>query len=206
MALDSLDVEGLACVRGGRVVFLDVSFALRAGEALAIEGPNGSGKTSLLRVMAGFLAPERGAVRLCAKDGIEIERDERGRFVGWLGHQDGTKAQMTPRETLRFFAKFEGGDADVGDALDMVGLCRAAELPSQFLSAGQKKRLALARLKLSNHPLWLLDEPLAALDTAGRSLVADLIKSHCASGGMALVATHEPLGIDCATLQLCGPA
>lgn len=204
--IDSLSADGLTCVRGGRVVFRDVSISLRAGQTLSVEGANGSGKTSLLRVIAGFIAPERGTVRLTTGDGKEIDGDERGHLIGWLGHKDGAKAQMTPRETLRFFAAYEGGDANVDAALVNVGLTRARDLPSQYLSAGQKKRLALARLISSNRPLWLLDEPLAALDTAGRALVTQMIGQHCASGGMALVATHEPLGLDCETLQLRGAA
>jgi heme exporter protein A len=201
-ALQSLEASALTCIRGGRLVFRDVSFRVGAGEALAIEGANGSGKTSLLRLIAGFLTAQSGTISL-RKDGAQIrDGEERGKFVGWLGHQDGVKPQMTPAETLRFFAGLYDVVADTNAALDSVGLARAAELPCRYLSAGQKKRLALARLKIGARPLWLLDEPLAALDAQGKSLLRDLIERHCASGGIAIAATHEPLGLDCARLQL----
>jgi len=175
---------------------------VRAGDALALEGPNGSGKTSLLRAVAGFLEPRGGTIRLRTNDGATLEGEERARFIGWLGHQDGAKSQMTPLEALAFFARFYGGAARIEDALSRVGLARLRNLPIQYLSAGQKRRLALARLTLAERPLWLLDEPLAALDKAGKALAAELIAQHCKSGGLALVATHEALGIDCGRLTL----
>jgi heme exporter protein A len=198
----SLQAEDITCIRGGRLVFRDVSFRVGAGEALAIEGANGSGKTSLLRMIAGFIAPQSGMVSLSNDGALISDGEERGKFVGWLGHQDGVKLQMTPVETLRFFAGLYGVVADTKAALDSVGLARAAELPCRYLSAGQKKRLALARLRMGARPLWLLDEPLAALDAQGKSLLRDMIERHCASGGMAIAATHEPLGLDCARVQL----
>ncbi len=201
-ALTSLTVEDLACVRGGRLVFRGLDFRAEAGAALAIEGANGAGKTSLLRLLAGLLAPQAGTIALDA-DGTNVtDGEERGKHVGWLGHQDGVKPQLTPAETLRFFAALHGAAADGDDALRLVGLSRARDLPCQYLSAGQKKRLALARLKMSGRPLWLLDEPLAALDAAGKDLLRDMIVAHCASGGIAIAATHEPLGVDCARLVL----
>ncbi len=186
------------------MVFRGLGFRLRAGQALTVEGPNGSGKTSLLRVIAGFLRPEEGAIRLEMKDGQPVAaREERSAFIGWLGHQDGVKAQMTPREILRFHAQLYGvRQPDVGAALNLVALARVADLPVQYLSAGQKKRLALARLKLSDRPLWLLDEPLSALDAAGRALAAGLVRGHCAEGGMAIIATHEPLELETEKLLL----
>lgn len=202
MTLHSLSAENLACIRGNRLVFRDVGFRVEAGQALSLEGPNGAGKSSLLRMIAGFLKPASGAIRLTG-DGADIsDGEERGNFVGWLGHHDAAKPQLTPRETLRFFAELYGASADIGAALEEVGLSRARDLPCQYLSAGQKKRLSLARLKLGNRPLWLLDEPLAALDTAGKSLAAQFIRSHCAAGGIAAIATHETLGIDCSRLAL----
>ncbi len=167
-----------------------------------IEGPNGSGKTSLLRLIAGFLAPAEGKIVLCA-NGVEIsDGEERGKFVGWFGHQDGLKSQLTARENLSFFTQLYSGDSDVDAALRWAGLSRAADFPVQCLSAGQKKRLALARLKLSGRPLWLLDEPFAALDAGGKKLVEDLISAHCTSGGIAVVATHETLSSDASKLSL----
>jgi heme exporter protein A len=196
--LQSVEGENLACVRGGRLVFRDLNFRIARGGILQVEGPNGSGKTSLLRLIAGLLAPAAGAIRLDASSDADARRD----FVGWLGHQDAAKSQLTPRETLAFFARLYRADDHVETALGEVGLGRAADLPCQYLSAGQKRRLALARLKLTCRPLWLLDEPLAALDTQGKSLIADLLRAHMNTGGIAIAATHEPLGLGAARLQL----
>jgi heme exporter protein A len=201
-AVTSLEASSLTCIRGGRLVFRDVGFSVGAGHVLSLEGPNGAGKTSLLRMLAGFLAPATGTIRLRGDGGEVGDNEERGKYIGWLGHHDAAKAQLTPRETLTFFSKLYGVSGASDGALETVGLARAGDLPCQYLSAGQKKRLALARLKLSNRPVWLLDEPLAALDTDGKSLAANLIKSHCASGGIVIAATHEPLGVDGARLQL----
>lgn len=202
MTLRSLLAENLSCIRGGRLVFRDVGFRVEAGQALSLEGPNGAGKSSLLRMIAGFLPPAAGLLLLQNGDAEISDNEERGNFIGWLGHHDAAKPQLTPRETLQFFAALYRITADVNAALDEVGLGKARDLPCQYLSAGQKKRLSLARLKLSNRPLWLLDEPLAALDTAGKSLAAQFISSHCAKGGIAIAATHEALGIDAARLAL----
>ncbi len=197
----SLSVEHLTCIRGAGVLFRDLSFVAAAGQVLAIEGPNGIGKTSLLRMIAGFLRPASGTILIKARESIS-DPEERGKRVGWLGHQDGAKPQLTPAEVLTFFADLYGSAADVTAALAAAGLERCADLPCQYLSAGQKKRLALARLTLCGRPLWLLDEPLAALDAAGKRFAAGLIAAHCASGGIALAATHEALGIDCTRLTL----
>jgi len=192
----------LACIRGNRLVFRALDFALEAGRALAIEGPNGAGKTSLLRVIAGFLAPAAGVVSLQTNAGEIEDGEERGLYCGWIGHHDGIKQQLSVSENLNFYARLYGVSAPRDTALSEVGLARLADLPGQYLSAGQKRRLALARLKLSNRPLWLMDEPLAALDVAGKKLAGEMIAAHCAGGGMVIAATHEPLGIDCAKLVL----
>jgi len=198
----SLTAENLTCLRGGRLVFRNGNLRVEAGQVLSLEGPNGAGKTSLLRMIAGFLAPASGTITI-QTFGTEItEGEERGKFVGWLGHADGAKPQMTPRETLRFFADVYGARNDIDPKLDEVGLTRVRDLHAQYLSAGQKKRLALARLKLCARPVWLLDEPLAALDAAGKVLAANFIREHCASGGIAIAATHEPLGLDAIRTQL----
>ena len=196
-----LTAENLTAIRGGRVLFRDLSFRVEAGRALCVEGANGAGKTSLLRMLAGFLVPASGKIRF----GDGEDGEERGKRVGWLGHQDAVKPQMTVRESLSFFAQLYRSDGNVEDAMEAVGLSRLASLPGQYLSAGQKKRVALARLKLCGRPLWLMDEPLASLDVAGKTIAADLIAAHCASGGVAIVATHETLGIGCDRIQIPPP-
>ena len=174
---------------------------------LALEGPNGAGKTSLLRAIAGFLAPHAGSIRITTKDGKVLDSgEERAPCIGWLGHQDGAKSQMMPEESLRFFSGFYGAATSTAsrtdDALARTDLRRVRDLPIQFLSAGQKRRLALARLLLCARPLWLLDEPFATLDDAGKKLVAELVRAHCRDGGAAIVATHEPLGLGGPELKL----
>jgi heme exporter protein A len=202
MDVRSLIAENLTCIRGGRLIFRDVSLRVDAGQVLALEGANGAGKTSLLRMIAGFLAPASGTITLKTSPAQIDESEERGKHVGWLGHADAVKPQMTPRETLRFFADVYCVPGDIDVALDAVGLTRPRDLPAQYLSAGQKKRLALARLKLCGRPLWLLDEPLAALDADGKALAAQFIRQHCAAGGIAIAATHEQLGIEVIRIQL----
>jgi heme exporter protein A len=198
----ALSGDKLALARGGHLLFRDLSFAVSDGETLSVEGPNGAGKTSLLRLIAGFLEPGAGTLALQTAAGATVsDPEERAKFVGWLGHQDGIKTQLTPAENLSFFARFHGG-GDIAFALNRLGLDRVRDLPVQYLSAGQKKRLAFARLSLINRSLWLLDEPLSSLDAAGRALVAELIAQHCAAGGMVIAATHEPLGVACRHLQL----
>jgi len=194
----SVVVDKLTGIRGQRVLFRDLSFRVEPGQALSLEGANGAGKTSLLRMIAGFLAPAAGTIAL---GGIE-EPEERGRRVGWLGHHDAAKPQLTPREVLTFFAALYRSDAGIVAALAEVGLAALADLPCQYLSAGQKKRLALARLNLSRRPVWLLDEPLAALDADGKGRAAGLVRTHCLAGGIVIAATHEPLGIACERLTL----
>ena len=200
----SLDIEGLACIRGQRVLFRELSFSLAAGRALALQGPNGAGKTSLLRLIAGLLSPAAGTIRLRTDGEAVSDAEERGKFVGWLGHHDAVKPQLCVREQLAFFARLYASGGDLDEAMETFGLKALAELPGQYLSAGQKRRLALARLQLCARPLWLLDEPLAALDTAGKALVAKTVAAHCAAGGTVVAATHETLGVACETLNL-GP-
>jgi heme exporter protein A len=203
-ALASLEVEDLACVRGNRLLFRNLYFTVEPGSARIVEGPNGAGKTSLLRILAGFLTPAAGNIAFRVGSADIADAEERGKFVGWLGHQDGLKPQLTAKENLDFFASLYGCDADVAPVLEWAGLSRAAALPVQYLSAGQKKRLALARLKLSGRPLWLLDEPFAALDVAGKKLVESMLAEHCSSAGSVVIATHEDISIPHSTLALTG--
>lgn len=194
----SLVVRNLALSRGHRLLFRDISFQLDAGHALILEGANGVGKTSLLRVLAGFLRPSAGVVRIGNVD----DSEERGKLIGWWGHSDGIKAQLTTFENLAFWAKLHGAQDDIDLVLDGIGLARVRDLATGYLSAGQKRRLALARLKLCLRPVWLLDEPMSALDAEGRSLAASIMAGHCATGGIIVAATHQPIGIDGASLTL----
>jgi heme exporter protein A len=199
--ITALTAEKLACMRGERRLFDGLSFTVRAGQALAVEGANGAGKTSLLRLLAGFLAPAAGRVVVKDESGEITDAELRGKRIGWLGHHDGLKPQLTAREQLEFYAALYAQRADAG-VLEQVGLARQAELPCRYLSAGQKRRMALARLVVSNRPLWLLDEPFAALDTAGQALVARLMTMHCGAGGIVIAATHDPLGLGNEILRL----
>jgi heme exporter protein A len=199
--ITALTAEKLACMRGERRLFDGLSFTVRAGQALAVEGANGAGKTSLLRLLAGFLAPAAGRVVVKDESGEITDAELRGKRIGWLGHHDGLKPQLTAREQLEFYAALYAQRADAG-VLEQVGLARQAELPCRYLSAGQKRRMALARLVVSNRPLWLLDEPFAALDTAGQALVARLMTMHCGAGGIVIAATHDPLGLGNESLKL----
>jgi heme exporter protein A len=199
--ITSLTAEKLACTRGDKKLFDGLNFRVKAGQALAVEGANGAGKTSLLRMIAGFLAPVAGriVVRIAGQESDDVE--ERGKSVGWLGHQDGLKPQLTVAEQLDFFASLYRAKADRA-LLEQVGLARQADLPCRYLSAGQRRRLALARLLAGRRPLWLLDEPFAALDAGGQSLVAHLMARHCGDGGIIIAATHEPLGLGNESLKL----
>jgi heme exporter protein A len=199
--ISSLTAEKLACARGERKLFEQLSFRVTAGQALAVEGANGAGKTSLLRLLAGFLSPAAGRIVMKIGDAQSDDAEERGKQVGWLGHHDGLKPQLTVREQLAFYAGLYAKPADAA-VLEQVGLTRQADLPCRYLSAGQKRRLALARLLVSQRPLWLLDEPFAALDTAGQQLVAHLRARHCGAGGIIIAATHEPLGLGNESLKL----
>jgi heme exporter protein A len=186
--------EGLACVRGGRSVFRGLDFRARPGRLLEIAGANGAGKSSLLRIVSGLMAPAEGRLTLSA-GGKTVDEAEtpRGGFVCFLTHQDGLKAQMSVRENLAFAAAFAGTGAGVSAALERTGLARMADLPAGYCSAGQKRRAGLARALLSGRPVWLLDEPLAALDAEGRALMRGLIEGHLAEGGTVLAATHDPI-------------
>ncbi|HKQ45163.1 MAG TPA: heme ABC exporter ATP-binding protein CcmA [Rhizomicrobium sp.] len=199
--ISSLTAEKLACARGDKNLFDGLSFRVTAGQALAVEGANGAGKTSLLRMIAGFLAPVSGRIKVKIAERESDDAEERGKAVGWLGHQDGLKPQLSVREQLNFFASLYGHKAD-GAALEQVGLARQADLPCRYLSAGQRRRLALARLLVSQRPLWLLDEPFAALDASGQALVGQLMARHCGQGGIIIAATHEPLGLGNESLKL----
>ncbi len=186
-----LVATGLACTRGGREVFAGLSFSAEAGELVSIIGPNGAGKTSLLRLVAGLVHPSAGEVSLHGGD-PELTLGEQAHY---LGHLDALKSSLTVGENLAFWANFYGGGGGARAALDAVGLARLAHLPAAYLSAGQRRRLAIARLLASKRPLWLLDEPTSALDTASQATLIALMRAHLAEGGIILAATHAPLGL-----------
>jgi heme exporter protein A len=202
--ISSLTAENIACVRGERRLFDGLSFHVGGGQALAVEGANGAGKTSLLRLIAGFLAPASGRILVKTGETESDDAEERGRLVGWLGHLDGLKPQMTVKEQLIFYARlYSVQGTDLAALLAEVGLGSAlAELPCRYLSAGQKRRLALARLLASRRPLWLLDEPFAALDASGQEMVTQAMARHCREGGMIIAATHDHLGLGNESLKL----
>jgi len=199
--ISSLTAEKLACVRGDKRLFESLNFRVSAGQALAVEGANGAGKTSLLRMIAGFLAPAAGRIVIKDAGGENDDPEERGKVIGWLGHLDGLKPQLTVIEQLNFFAHLYGKTADAA-LLEQVGLARQADLPCRYLSAGQRRRLALARLLASKRSVWLLDEPFAALDASGQSLVGQLMARHCGEGGIIIAATHDPLELGNESLKL----
>ena len=190
---------GLRCVRGGREVFSGLDFDASAGEAVAVVGPNGAGKTSLLRLIAGLLVPAAGAIELDQSE-PELTLAEQTHY---LGHRDALKPALSVMENLGFWRDFLGGmTLDPAESLKAVGLGHAAHLPAAYLSAGQRRRLSMARLLTVRRPVWLLDEPTAALDAAGQSVFADLMAAHLASGGLIVAATHGPLGIPARELRI----
>ena len=186
--------ENLACERGGRRVFAGLNFTVAAGEALVVTGRNGAGKSSLLRVIAGLLRAAEGKIELAGVAG-EASLAEQAHY---LGHLDAAKPSLTVRENLTFWAQFLGAPegAGVDRALEAVELDALADLPAAYLSAGQKRRLSIARLLAVKRPLWLLDEPTSALDAQSQDRLSSFMREHLASGGMIVAAAHGPIGLD----------
>ena len=197
--ITALSVSGLALARGGRTLFSDLSFDLRAGEAAVLSGPNGAGKTSLLRAVAGLLRPSAGEV---AFGGADTE-SARERHAHFLGHHDGLKGGRTAAEELGFWTRWlGGGDAQRAEAERAFQLAPLLPLEVRRLSAGQRRRLSLARLLAAPRALWLLDEPLAPLDAAQRARFGELLRAHLDGGGLVLAAVHDPLPVAARTIPI----
>src|SRR6266446_6934547 len=192
-----LSGRSVRCVRGGREVFSCLDFEASSGEALAVTGPNGSGKTSLLRLIAGLLTISDGSIGLEGGE-AELTLPEQAHY---LGHRDALKPALSVAENLSFWRDFLGGGrSDKNKNLASVGLDHTTHLPAAYLSAGQRRRLSIARLLAVRRPVWLLDEPTSALDAAGQDLFAGLMRDHLGSGGIIIAATHAPLGIEATEL------
>jgi heme exporter protein A len=196
-----LSVSGLTISRGERVLIRDLTFGVASGEVVALTGANGAGKTSLLRALAGFLRPDAGTV---AYEGVELS-EARRRHLHWQGPLDGLKSARRAGDELAFQARYAGADADgIAAAVDLLALTPLLDLEVRQLSAGQKRRLALARLIAAPRPLWLLDEPLSPLDARWRAVMGTLIQTHVDKGGAVIAAVHDPLPVPARTLDLGG--
>ena len=197
--------DNLLCLRGGRIVFSDLSFAVARGSALILRGPNGSGKSSLLRIAASLMTASAGTLLW---EGSPIDIDTHRARLSYVGHLDAVKPVFSVRENLQFWTAFNGPadggvDSRVEDALDEFDLGPLADIPARFLSAGERRRLGLARLAVGNCPLWLLDEPTVALDQDSVARFAGVLRRHLEQGGMAMVATHIDIEIpNAAVLEL----
>ena len=192
-----LEVAGLACHRGGRLVFDDLSFSLAKGELLVLTGPNGSGKTTLLRALALLVPAEAGTIRWQGAD-VAADREAWRASLGWLGHQEGLKGDLTVRENLLIAERLRGAETNVtriDDALAAFDLMPLAQRAVRTLSAGQRRRVALARVAAAGAALWLLDEPLNALDAASQVALRMIVEIHLQSGGLAIAATHAAIDI-----------
>jgi len=193
-----LVAEGLSATRGEDLIFRDIAFEIAGGEALVVKGPNGSGKSTLLRVLAGLLPARSGSAKLLAAP-HPVER--LGEAAHYLGHHNAMKRELTVEENLSFWKTFLGDMAGgtgvpVEEAVEAVGLGGIAHLPFGYLSAGQQRRMAMAKLLVAWRPVWILDEPTAALDAAAEDMFAGLVTAHLARGGIAIAATHQPLGLE----------
>lgn len=187
-----LEGSGLACVRGGREVFSGLGFALSGGEALLVTGRNGAGKSSLLRMVAGLIRVTGGQLAITGADPEKNIPEQ----THYLGHQDALKPSLTVAENLGFWMRYLGGTGTPQTPLAAVGLAGLADLPAAYLSAGQRRRLSIARLVAVNRPIWLLDEPTSALDREAQDTLKGLMQWHLSGGGLIVAAAHGPIGLD----------
>jgi heme exporter protein A len=205
-AVDGLGVEKVHVWRGDRHVLKGVSLTLLPRQLLHVSGPNGTGKTTLLRVVCGLLRPEQGLVSWLGQS-IASVRAEYQTVLAYASHEPALKGDLTALENLRFAVglKRRVSAGELRASLERTGVAACADLPARVLSAGQRRRVAMARVLAMRASLWLLDEPFTNLDTAGSSLVADLLQSHVEQGGLALVVAHQDLKLDCNVrrLELC---
>ena len=192
----------LACVRGDRELFKDVNFSLEAGGLMQVRGPNGSGKTSLLRMLCGLSNPAAGEIHWCGTAIRSLNGDYFAAMT-YIGHLSGTKDDLTVSENLRIssaLSGFEVSIAEAGEALGYIGLSGRETLPVKVLSQGQRRRVALARLLVCKTPLWILDEPLVALDVTAVKLIQGLLEQHLQQGGMVVMTTHQEIEIAVASI------
>lgn len=188
-----LHADNLSCIRDDRILFSQLSFSLQNHQVLLLEGKNGSGKTSLLRILCGFREPDAGEVRWCDEP---IDSDHFRATMAYVGHLDGIKKELSVLENLKFSLALKTSvGVDIYDALEQVHLAGYEDVPALALSAGQKRRLSLARLLLANCKLWILDEPFTALDKQGIALTEDLMAHHCHLGGMIVLTSHHDLNL-----------
>lgn len=201
-----LEGIGLAALRGDRLIFSHVDFTLCAGQALTLTGRNGAGKSTLMRMIAGFVRPFAGAVHWRGEPALRIREAFSAEFV-YAGHKDGLKTALTAQENLEMVARLTGvRTVDPATALARFGIADLADLPVGYMSAGQRRRVALGRLVMADAPLWLLDEPLTAIDAATVEVLDGVMQAHLAGGGMIVAATHAPLpGIDGPVLEITAP-
>jgi heme exporter protein A len=192
-----LKADNLSAKRGEDLLFRNINFCVKNGEALVLTGRNGSGKSTLLRVVAGFIRPESGKIAFQSNDAESRPAREASHY---LGHRNGMKAELSVFENLSFWkdflGDFEGGEGlNIEEAADIIGLPSITHLPYGYLSAGQQRRFAMARLLVAYRPVWILDEPTAALDAKAEAMFSEMVRAHMENGGMVLAATHQPLGL-----------
>ena len=199
-----LEVSNLVCSRGDHRLFSGLSFALHPGQIMQVQGENGSGKTSLLRTLCGFLMPDEGTITWRGENTRDLDEEYYAEML-YLGHLNAIKDELSALENLRISAGLSGVELDEKEALAAlrrIGLRGRERLPTKVLSQGQRRRVALARLLVSDAKLWILDEPLTALDVGAVALVQELLAEHLARQGMVIFTTHQPLQVAC--VEMCG--